>query len=199
MAWKYLFHDPAIATFNQSLTLFCQLCRMKRAAILAFATLLIFSAQAAEEKKEDGKKGGAPGTNVDLKYTMAPLLDADGKLLGYAYINSHLTAATDSDTLVVTDKLPFIQDALVRDVNATPVTVAGDPQKVDVGAVESRFLADARRIIGGAKVKLITVCTIQIALLHMAQTPSPAPADAKRDVDDHGNPVKSRCEVQKPA
>ncbi len=174
---------------------------MKRAVLLVLAGLLAFPALAAEDKKPEvgAKKGGAPGTNVDLKYTMAPLLDADGKLLGYAYINSRLTAATDSDTLVVTDKMPFIQDALVRDVNAAPVTVAADPQKIDVAAVEGRFLADARRIVGAARVKEITICTVQIALLHMVQTPSPAPADAKRDVDDHGNPVKSRCEVDKPA
>jgi hypothetical protein len=174
---------------------------MNRAIALILAGLLVFPALAAEEgaKKDGASKGGAPGTNVDLKYVMAPLLDADGKLVGYAYINSHLTAASDSDTLVVTDKYPFIQDALVHDVNGSAVTTAADPQKVDVAAVERRFLADARRIVGAARVKLVTVCTVQIALLHMTQTPALAPPDAKRDVDEHGNPVKSRCEVEKPA
>ena len=49
---------------------------------------------------------------------MAPLSDGDGKLMGYAYITARLTVAADSDKLVVTDKMPFIQDALVRDINA---------------------------------------------------------------------------------
>lgn len=170
---------------------------MKSAAILALA-LLTLPALAAE-KTEGAKKGGAPGTNVDLQYLMAPLTDGDGKLLGYAYITARLTAASDTDTLVVRDKMPFIQDALVRDVNASAVGVAGDPQKVDVGGVESRFLADARRIVGASRVKVITVCTIQIAPLHLSQTLLSAPPDAERAADEHGNPVKSRCEVEKPA
>ena len=171
---------------------------MKRAAILAGLLALALPAVAAD-KAPDAKKGGAPGTNVDLQYLMAPLLDGDGKLTGYAYISARLTAASDTDTLVVRDKMPFIQDALVRDVNAVQVTAAGDSQKVDIERVEARFLADARRIVGTARVKVITVCTVQIAQLHATQTPSVAPPDGLRDADSHGNPVKSRCEAEKPA
>jgi hypothetical protein len=171
---------------------------MKRPAILALTALLAFPALAAE-KTDAPKKGGAPGTNVDLQYLMAPLSDGDGKLMGYAYITARLTVAADSDKFVVTDKMPFIQDALVRDINSTPVATPADPQKVDLGGVESRFLADARRIVGSGRVKVITVCTVQIALLHVTQTPSLAPPDAQHDADEHGNPVKSRCESEKPA
>jgi hypothetical protein len=184
--------------FNHLFTVFCQLHGMKRAGILLLAAALAMPAFAAE-KSEGGKTGGPAGTNVDLQYLMAPLGDADGKLLGYAYITARLTASSDSDTLVVRDKMPFIQDALVRDVNAGPVATAADPQKIDVPGVEARLLADARRVVGAARIKVVTVCTIQVALLHLAQTPSPAPPDAKRDVDEHGNPVKSRCEIEKPA
>ena len=199
MRWLALAPAKAQGVIKNFLTVFCQLGRMKSAAILALAALLALPALAAEEKSEGGKKGGPAGTNVDLQYLMAPLTDGDGKLLGYAYITARLTASSDTDTLVVRDKMPFIQDALVRDVNAVPVAAAGDPQKVDVSAVESRFLADARKIVGAARVKVITVCTVQIAPLHLSQTPSPAPPDALRTADEHGNPVKSRCEVAKAA
>lgn len=173
---------------------------MKPAALLFLAALLILPARAAEESAAKGaKKGGAPGTNVDLPYLMAPLLDDNGKLLGYAYITSRLTVATESDKLTVTEKMPFLQDARVRDVNANPVFTPGDHQKIDVAGVEARMLANARKIVGASRVKVITICTVQIALLHIAQTPSPSPPDARHDVDDHGNPVKSRCEAEKPA
>lgn len=172
---------------------------MRRVAILALAALMAFPAFAAGDKAEGAKKAGPAGTNVDLQYLMAPLSDGDGKLLGYAYITARLTASSDSDTLVVRDKMPFIQDALVRDINAAPVAAAGDPQKVDLGAVESRFLADARKIVGASRVKVVTVCTVQIAPLHISQTPSPAPPDAERTADEHGNPVKTRCEAAKAA
>jgi hypothetical protein len=169
---------------------------MRKAAILALITaVLTLPAFAAEEKKEgDAKKGGKPGTNVDMPFLMAPLTNADGKLTGYAYISTRLTAMSDTFALVVRDKLPFIQDTMVRDVNGDSVAAAEDPEQVDIKGLEARLLADARKVIGAEKVKLITVCTVQVAELHPVQTPAlNTPADQK-DLDAHKNPVKSRCE-----
>ena len=61
----------------------------------------------------------------------------------------------------------------------------------------ARLLADARKVMGAAKIKQITVCTVQIAELRPKQTPAlHTPAD--KAVDPHAappkNPVKSRCE-----
>ena len=99
------------------LTLFCQPLRMRKAAIpvlLAFA--LTAPSFAADEKAkpaeakggeakgegksgEGKKKGGPPGTNVDMPFLMAPLTNADGKLTGYAYISTRLTAMSDTYAL----------------------------------------------------------------------------------------------------
>jgi hypothetical protein len=165
---------------------------MRKAAILALLTAaLTLPALAAAEKKNTG---GPAGTNVDMPFLMAPLTNADGKLLGYAYISTRLTAMSDTFALVVRDKLPFIQDSMVRDVNADSVAAAEDPEQVDIKGLEARLLADARKVIGATKVRLITVCTVQVAELHPVQTPAlNAPADLK-DTDPHKNPVKSRCE-----
>src|SRR5205814_10519080 len=97
----------------------------------------------AAVKAQGEQKKGPPGTNVDMSYLMAPMTGADGKLSGYAYMSTRLTASTEANALVVRDKLPFIQDAMVRDVNTAGIAVADDPEKVDVPAVESRLLADA--------------------------------------------------------
>ena len=167
---------------------------MRKAAILVLmAAALTLPATAAEDKK-DGAKGGKPGTNVDMPFLMAPLTNADGKLTGYAYISTRLTALTDIFALAVRDKVPFIQDIMVRDVNSASVATPADPDQVDIPGLEARLLADARKIMGAGKVKLITVCTVQVAELHPVQTPAlRAPADLK-DLDAHKNPVKSRCE-----
>jgi hypothetical protein len=161
-------------------------------AILCLAVLPL-TAFAAEE----GAKGGKPGTNVPMDYLMAPLTNAAGKLIGYAYVTSRLTAASETFVVPVRDKLPFIQDAFVRDVNAKGIATADDPQKVDVAALEARLMADAVKVMGPGKIKMITVCTVNIAELHPVQTPSPEPADAHRDTDAHQNPLKSRCEPEK--
>ncbi len=170
---------------------------MKPVAILTALALLALPALAAEEhaKSEGGeKKGGKPGTNVDMPFLMAPLTDADGKLTGYAYISSRLTASSESVVTDVRDKLPYIQDLLVRDVNGTGVTVADDPEKVDIHGVEARLLAAARKVMGAGKVKQVMICTVQIAQLHPVQTPAVnTPPDQQHPVDAK-NPVKSRCE-----
>jgi hypothetical protein len=96
----------------------------------------------------------------------------------------------------VREKLAFIQDVMVRDVNNAGITTADDLEKVDVPAVEKRLLADAVKVMGAGKVKVITVCSVNIAPLHPVQTPA-------RDVPPEQmipagttpkNPIKSRCD-----
>jgi hypothetical protein len=173
---------------------------MRKAAILALVmAVLSLPAFAAEEKggaakKEGDAKKGPAGTNVDMPFLMAPLTNADGKLTGYAYISTRLTAMSDIFALAVRDKLPFIQDTMVRDVNGDGVATVQDAEQVDVPGLEARLLADANKVMGAGKVKLITVCTVQVAELHPVQTPAlRTPTDLK-DLDDHKNPVKSRCD-----
>ena len=156
---------------------------MRKAILTALlAAVLILPATAAEEKKADkAKKGGPAGTNVDMPYLMAPLTNAEGKLTGYAYLSSRLTASSDSVGTAVREKLPFIQDIMVRDVNSTSVATADDPEKVDIAGLERRLLSDATKVMGAGKVKLITICTVNVAPLHPVQTqardvpPDPAP------------------------
>ena len=161
--------------------------------------LLLLADAPALAAGDEAAKPGPPGTNVDLEFLMAPLSGPDGKLLGYAYISPRLTVTAEAHVPAVREKVPFLQDAFVRDVNAKSVAKAGDPQAVDIKRVESRLLANAIKVMGAGKVKTITICTVQIAELHPKQTPSPKPADALGDVDMHGNPVKSRCETARSA
>ena len=182
---------------NNSLTVFCQPIGMKKAMILAVALCCTLPAAAVAEKADS--KGGPAGTNVPMDFIMAPLTSPGGKLIGYAYVTSRVTAASETLVTAVRDKLPFTQDAFVRDVNAKSIASAADPQAVDVPGLEARLLADIVKVMGPGKVRMITVCTVNIAELHPLQTPSPAPMDALRDTDAHNNPLKSRCEAEKPA
>jgi hypothetical protein len=165
---------------------------MSRAAILVLLATMALPAQAAD----DAQKGGQPGTNVEMPFLMAPLSNADGKLIGYAYISTRLTAMSDIYALAVRDKLPFIQDRMVRDVNNQAVTTPDDPEKVDIDGVERRLMADATQVMGPGKVRLIMVCTVQISPLHPIQTPAlnTPPEEAAPGSAPPKNPVKSRCE-----
>ena len=108
---------------------------------------------------------GAPGTNVEMPFLIAPM-SKDGKLLGYSYISAKLVASSQSAAIDVRDKLAFIQDAFVRDVNAEPIGKPDDPTAVDAALLNQRLVADARRIVGDAKVVTMIFIEVQFAPLH---------------------------------
>ena len=109
-----------------------------------------------------------PGTSVEMPYLIAPVT-IDGKLVSYAYISSRIIAVTPAAAMDVRAKLPFVQDAYVRDVNAMSVADQSDPPVVDRPALIKRLLEDARRVIGAGKVDEIQIIQIQFAHLR----PSP--------------------------
>ncbi|HTT97002.1 MAG TPA: hypothetical protein VMF58_03055 [Rhizomicrobium sp.] len=131
---------------------------------------LTASAIAAEDAPKDSKKKAEePGTHVQMPFLIAPMSD-NGKLLGYAYISSKLVASTPGASVEIRDKLAFIQDAFVRDVNAQPISKADDPKTVDNALLGARLVADAKRVVGAAKVVTITFTQIQFSPLHPSQT-----------------------------
>jgi hypothetical protein len=152
-------------------------------ALISVIFVFFFVAQAlaapapAPSDKSSSDKTGAPGTNVEMPFLMAPLMGSDGKLSGYAYISTRLTAASGAGALEVRDKIAFIQDAFVRDVNGAGVAKPTDPGTVDNPALEARLLADAKRVMGPGKVASIAIVQLQVAPLHpdSSRTPATAP------------------------
>jgi hypothetical protein len=150
--------------------------------VLAIAPAVAAEKTAAKQGGKDDAKGGEPGTNIDMPFLMAPMTGADGKLSGYAYVSSRLTANTDVSANQARDKIAFIQDVFVRDVNSKQIATTGDPATVDNAALEARLLADARKVIGGGKLVSIAIMQVQIAPLHpspvTAVAGQPAPAES---------------------
>jgi hypothetical protein len=118
--------------------------RILAASILLAATVPAIAAEPAA--------GGAPGTNIEMPFLMAPMKGADGNLAGYAYIQCRVTTNNDSSANDVRDKVAFIQDAFVRDINGAPVSKPDDVTQVNMPGLQARLLADARRIIGPGKI-----------------------------------------------
>jgi hypothetical protein len=146
------------------------------------AAALIFVLSAAPtfaaEKEAEGDKTGAPGTNIEMPFLMAPMSGEDGKLSGYAYISSKLTATSDASANLVRDKIAFIQDAFVRDVNQSELAMSGTPAAVDNAALQARLLADAKRVMGQGKIASIAITQIQIAPLRPSPVTPAAAAPA---------------------
>ena len=132
---------------------------MRTAATLALIFLVAgsFPVSAGSPERE-------PGTSVEMPYLIAPVV-VDGTLVCNAYVSSKIVATSPAATIVVRDKLAFIQDAYVRDVNGVPIGKPGDPKTVDVPALMARLLADVRRVVGPNLVDSVEIIRIQISPL----------------------------------
>lgn len=143
------------------------------------ATVALFTVLASGQACA-GEKAGDPGTNVEMPFLIAPLT-TDGKLTSYAYISSRVVTTSRNVALDVRGKIPFIQDAFVRDVNSVPVGHTDDVKAIDRAALGVRLGADVRRIIGADKIAAVIIIRVQIASLHpsktSAQNASATPSD----------------------
>jgi len=131
------------------------------AALLVIGAPALATAGSAVERE--------PGSTVEMPYLIAPVV-IDGELYANAYVSSQIIATSAAATILVRDKLPFIQDAFVRDVNASPIGKAADPATVDVPALTARLMADARRIVGPGFIDSIQIVRVQMSLLHAKPT-----------------------------
>jgi hypothetical protein len=137
-----------------------------RAATIFITSAIAFAAVQPSLAADAPKKGGAaPGTSVDMPYLIAPLSSPDA-LVGYAYISCKIITSSQAAALTVRDRVPFIQDAFVRDVNAATVSKADDPQAVDSPALTARLLADAKKVTKPGAVTGLQLIEVQIRPLH---------------------------------
>jgi len=143
---------------------------MRRAALLlSLLVLSLLSTPVLAAGEGGGKKRPDPGTTVEMPYLIAPM-SQDGKLLGYAYITSKLICSSPDACIAVRDKLAFIQDAFIRDVNAKPCSLANDPRAVDKEQLNTRLTANAKRIVGDRKVVSMLFLSINFAPLHPSES-----------------------------
>jgi len=130
----------------------------------ALALCLLLAPAAAMAADQDGSDAATAGRSVEMPYLIAPVI-VDDKLIAYAYVSSRIVAVSGSAAIDVRDKLAFIQDAYVRDVNAKPIGKPDDPATVDEAGLKARLLADTRRIMGAQKVQDLQILQIQVTQL----------------------------------
>jgi hypothetical protein len=138
------------------------------ATVLTLAVLALPAAAAEPAKRPE------PGTTVEMPFLIAPM-SQDGKLLGYAYITSKLVCSSPSACIDVREKLAFIQDANVRDVNAHPIATANDPTAVDHDLLNAHLTANAKRIVGDSKVVNMVFIDVKYAPLRPSESTAGQP------------------------
>ena len=110
---------------------------------IAFAAALIMpltGAMAAEPAKDEGP------TDVEMPPILAPIV-VDNRLDSYAYITIKLTPSTRDKVFTIREKVPFLRDGFLREVNKTGITKADDPKAVDTKALKARLMARLNQIL----------------------------------------------------
>jgi hypothetical protein len=162
--------------------------------------LLISSAFAGEE---GGGKKPEPGTTVEMPYLVVPMSTQDGKLLGYTYVTSKLVCSSGDAAMAAREKLGFIQDGVVREVNARPLGLPDDPKTIDKAQLNARLTAVAKRIVGDKKVVSMVFIDIKYSPLHPSDqtdikaAPPEEPADAKKKPKEGGEGEGKKDEGKK--
>lgn len=108
------------------------------------AVLLLLLPVAGAKAAEDAKDGGP--TDVEMPPLLAPVV-VENRLETYAYITVQLTPATRDKVFLIREKVPFLQDGFVREVNKAPIGKASDPKTVDQEALKKRLLARLNQIL----------------------------------------------------
>ena len=136
-----------------------------------------------------------------MPYLIAPLTDAGRQAAGYAYISSLADRTSRIRyAIAVRDKLAFIQDAFVRDVNGTRVAQRGRSQQRRPAGAGGPPAGRRRQGHGrGQGRRRSPSVTIQIAPLHPIQTPLRRDAPRRHDsaAECSREPRKPRCEPPK--
>jgi hypothetical protein len=158
----------------------------RKLALFVFALCLAYPAWSAEP----AKKPPEPGTSVEMPFLMVPMTK-DGDLLGYSYVASKLICTSPGGALRVREKLAFIQDAFVREVNSRPASLDTDPKALDKDQLAARLTAAAKRIVGNDTVRAMLFMEIKYAPLHPGDSttggaPPPEQAAATATSDGAG-------------
>src|SRR5258708_19724262 len=85
-------------------------------------------------------------TNVELPAFLAPMLIGN-RLEQYAYITIALTPANREKMLAIREKMPFLRDAFLREVNKASIVKADDPKSVNTVPLKARPLVPINQIL----------------------------------------------------
>jgi hypothetical protein len=130
--------------------------RLSVRAILASGLLLLASRGDAAESTS--KPQGL--VDVEVPAIFAPLT-VQQRLESYAYITVLLTPAAADKTFIIREKMPFLRDAFLRELNKGMIAKSGDPRVVDGEAVKARLMARLNQILSPGTVSELKLEPIQ--------------------------------------
>jgi len=84
--------------------------------------------------------------DVQMPTILAPMV-IDNRIENYAYITIVLKPAAPAGILAIREKVPFLQDVFLRELNGATIVKADDPKSVDEAALKPRLIARMNQIL----------------------------------------------------
>jgi hypothetical protein len=118
--------------------------RVRTPAWLALAWIALGAPQALAAAAVDTTALGP--VDVQMPTILAPMV-VDNRLENYAYITIVLKPAAPAGVLAIREKVPFLQDVFLRELNGATIVKADDPKSVDEAALKPRLIARMNQIL----------------------------------------------------
>jgi hypothetical protein len=112
---------------------------------LVLAAVCVLSLGSGARAAEEGAAPQGP-VDVELPPILAPMV-VGTRLESYAYITVALVPSGPDKVLGIREKVPFLRDAFLRELNKTSIVKADDPKAVDDAAVKTRLTERAKQIL----------------------------------------------------
>ena len=94
--------------------------------------------------------------SIQLPPILAPMVVAN-RLQGYAYITVSVMPSGPDKVVIIRDKMPFLQDSFLRELNKTPIVKAEDAKAVDADAVKTRLTARMNQVLPAGTVSELKI------------------------------------------
>jgi hypothetical protein len=96
---------------------------------------------------------GAPGVpSIDMPPLIAPVI-VSGELAHYMHFGVSLKLTDDNHKTAVLKKVPYLQDAFLREVHGVSIALDNSPDVVDEKGLKARLIAVCVKVLGEGIVK----------------------------------------------
>jgi len=106
-------------------------------------------------KKKTEKEALVPSVpSVNMPMLVAPVM-IKGQLARYVYLNVTLVLPDESNKMMLLEKVPYIQDAFLREVHRGTIALGEDPGMLDEAGLGRRLLDACIKVVGPDIVKKV--------------------------------------------
>ena len=106
-------------------------------------------------KKKAAKEEHVPSVpSVNMPMLVAPVM-IKGQMARYVYLNVTLVLPDDTNKMMLLDKIPYIQDAFLREVHRGTIALGEDPDMLDEAGLGRRLMDVCTKVVGADIVKKV--------------------------------------------